>query len=91
MAQNRVMELRGPTMIQHGFEPGFKAKLHRKDLGIILQTAREYGVALPVTSLVDQMFTALIEDGKGEWDHSALLTVIEELSNHSLVTAERPG
>lgn len=85
LAQNRVMDLRGPTMIEHNFAPGFKARLHRKDLKIILQTAREYGVALPVSALVDQMFTNLVEHGKGDLDHSALLTVIEELSNHSIV------
>jgi 2-hydroxy-3-oxopropionate reductase len=82
LAQTRVMDLRGPTMIQGKFEPGFKVRLHRKDLSIILQTARELGVTLPSTALVDQLFTALVEKGRGEWDHSALLTLIEELSNH---------
>jgi len=85
LAQTKVMDLRGPTMLRHNFAPGFKARLHRKDLSIILQTAREYGVALPVSALVDQMFTNLVEHGKGDLDHSALLTVIEELSNHSIV------
>jgi 2-hydroxy-3-oxopropionate reductase len=89
LAQTRVMDLRGPTMIRHEFTPGFKARLHRKDLGIILQTARENGVSLPVSALVDQLFTSLVEAGKGELDHSALLTVVEALSNHSLV-ADRP-
>lgn len=84
LAQNRVMDLRGQTMIEHNFTPGFKAKLHRKDLNIILQTAQEYGVALPVSEMVEQMFTNLVENGKGDLDHSSLLTVIEELSNHSI-------
>ncbi len=84
LAQTRVMDMRGPTMIGHDFTPGFKARLHRKDLNIVLQAARESGVTLPVTALVDQMFTNLIAGGKGELDHSALLTVIEELSGHSL-------
>lgn len=87
LAQNKVMEMRGPTMIQHRFEPGFKVKLHLKDLGIVLQSAQEYGVTLPVTSLVSQMFSQLIEQGQGELDHSALLTVLEGLSNHSLVAS----
>ena len=84
LAQNRVMDLRGPTMIEHHFEPGGKAKFHHKDLGIILQLARTHGVALPMTALVDQLFTTLIEHGGGERDHSALLTVLEALSNFSL-------
>lgn len=79
LAQNRVMDLRGPTMIEHNFTPGFKSKLHRKDLNIVLQTAQEYGIKLPVTELVEQMFAKLVENGKGDLDHSALLTVIEDL------------
>lgn len=85
LAQNRVMDLRGQAMIQHSFEPGGKAKFHHKDLGIILEMARKHGVALPMTALVDQLFTSLIEHNNGECDHSSLLTVLELLSNHSLV------
>lgn len=87
LAQNRVMEMRGPNFLQHQFGPGFKIKLHRKDMGIVLQTAREYGVVLPVSALVDQMFTNMINAGKGELDHSALLTLIEELSKHTIGTS----
>jgi 2-hydroxy-3-oxopropionate reductase len=84
LAQNRVMDLRGPSMIQHQFTPGGKAKFHHKDLGIALQLARSYGVAVPMTAFVDQLFLALGEQGKGDLDHSALLTMLELLSNHSL-------
>lgn len=84
LAQNRVMDLRGQTMIQHSFEPGGKAKFQRKDLGIVLEMARKHGVALPMTALVDQLFTSLIEHNNGERDHSSLLTILELLSNHSL-------
>ncbi len=85
LAQNRVMDLRGQAMIHHSFEPGGKAKFHRKDLGIILDIARKQGVALPLTALVDQLFTSLIEHNQGERDHSSLLTILELLSNHSVV------
>jgi 2-hydroxy-3-oxopropionate reductase len=85
LAHSRLLDLRGPTMIKHSFEPGAKAKLHYKDLGIALEVAREYGVVLPGASLVTQLFMALVEDGKGELDHSALLTVLETLSHHSLI------
>jgi 2-hydroxy-3-oxopropionate reductase len=83
LAQTRVMDLRGPTMIRHDFEPGFKARLHLKDLKIILGTADKYGVKLPVTNIVEKMFTDLVERGGGDLDHSALLTVIEEMSKSS--------
>jgi 2-hydroxy-3-oxopropionate reductase len=86
LAQNRVMEMRGPNFLGHQFAPGFKIRLHRKDMGIILQTAREFGVVLPVSALVDQMFTRMINAQKGELDHSALLTLIEELSDHKIGT-----
>ncbi len=84
LAQSRVMDLRGPTMIRHMFEPGGKAKFHSKDLGIVLGLAREHGAALPFTALVDQLYTSLGQHGGGERDHSALLTVLEALSNTSV-------
>jgi 2-hydroxy-3-oxopropionate reductase len=85
LAQNRVMDLRGPTMIRHRFEPGGKAQFHRKDLNIALQLAHAYNVSLPITAIVDQLFTTLVARDQGGFDHSALLTVIETLSNHSLM------
>ena len=84
LAQNRVMDLRGPTMIQHQFAPGGKAQFHRKDLAIALQLAHAYNVSLPLTAIVDQLFTTLVAHQQGGLDHSALLTVIETLSNHQL-------
>ena len=84
MAQSRMMDVRGSTMAQHIFEPGFKAKLHLKDLGIVINTAREFGVALPVTGVVSQLYTTLVESGHGEADTSAILTVLETLSNHNI-------
>lgn len=80
LAQSRVLELRGATMAERRFEPGFKSRLHHKDLDIALRTAREQGVALPATALVEQLFTALLAHGGGELDHSALLTVVERLA-----------
>lgn len=80
LAQSRVLELRGQTMAQRRFEPGFKSRLHSKDLDIALRTAREQGVALPATALVEQLFTALLAQGGGDLDHSALLTVVERLA-----------
>ena len=83
LAQNRFMDLRGSSMIQHAFEPGGKAAFHLKDLKIVEQLAQEYQVVLPMGTLVTQFFTSLVAQGKGGLDHSALLTVIESLSNFS--------
>jgi 2-hydroxy-3-oxopropionate reductase len=82
LAANRVMELRGATMLAHDFTPGGRVSLHHKDLGIALETGRRYGVPLPVTAIVDQMFAALEVKGLSGLDHSALLLHLEELAAH---------
>jgi 2-hydroxy-3-oxopropionate reductase len=84
LAGNKVMEVRGRNFLEHDFTPGFRIDLHHKDLGIALQTAREYGVALPNTAAVDQMLQALRTNGRGDRDHSALLTHIEDLAHHTI-------
>jgi 2-hydroxy-3-oxopropionate reductase len=88
LAANRVMEVRGPNFLQHNFQPGFKIALHHKDLGIALAAGREYGVSLPVTAIVDQMLQALKLRGQGEQDHSALLTLIEDLAHHRIAESK---
>lgn len=77
LAANRVMEIKREKFLGHDFSPGGKVEFHHKDLGIALATGREYGVALPATVLVDQMFAALMAKGRGGWDHSALITLLE--------------
>jgi 2-hydroxy-3-oxopropionate reductase len=84
LAANRVMEVRGPNFLKHDFQPGFKIALHHKDLGIALSAGREYGVVLPITALVDQMLEALKLRGQGDQDHSAILTLIENLAQYRI-------
>jgi 2-hydroxy-3-oxopropionate reductase len=84
LAGNRVMEVRRRNFLEHDFTPGFKLELHHKDLGIALRTARELGVYVPTTAIVDQMLAALKAGGDGGLDHSALLKVIEEASAHRI-------
>lgn len=84
LAANKVMELRGEGMRTHNFTPGFRVRLHHKDLGIALGAGRAYGVPLPVTAIVDQMLASLEVGGHGDLDHSALLTYIEDLAHHSI-------
>jgi 2-hydroxy-3-oxopropionate reductase len=78
LAANKVLDVKGEKFLSHDFTPGGKVEYHRKDLGIALAAGREYGVTLPVTALVEQMFGVLEAKGRGGWDHSALLTLIEE-------------
>src|SRR5690348_12803930 len=84
LAANRVIELRGASMLTHDFAPGGRSKTHYKDLGIILELGRMYGVSLPVTALVDQMFASLVTRGRGDLDHTALLTYLEDLAAHRI-------
>ncbi len=84
MAATRVMEMRGQNFLEHNFTPGFKVNLHHKDLGIALSAAREYGVSLPLTGIVEQMLQALRTRGMGDQDHSALLTLTEEWAQHQI-------
>ena len=84
LAGNKVMEVKREKMLKHSFDPGFRVELHHKDLGIALAAGREYGVTLPVTAIVDQMLETLKMLGRGDQDHSALLTLIEESSGHEI-------
>ncbi len=87
LAANRVMEARGRNFLEHDFTPGFKARLHEKDLAIALGAGREYGVPLPVTALVEQLLLALIQRGQGELDHTALLSLLEDLAQRPIGAA----
>ena len=84
LAANRVIEQRGASMLAHDFAPGGRIRTHHKDLGIVLEMGRGCGVSLPVTALVDQMFASLETRGRGDLDHTALLTYLEALAAHHI-------
>ena len=84
LAGNKVMEVKREKFLSHNFDPGFRSELHHKDLGIALAAGREYGVALPVTAVVDQMLLTMKRKGWGGEDHSALLRIIEDQSGHEI-------
>jgi 2-hydroxy-3-oxopropionate reductase len=79
-AQTRVMDVRGPKVIKGEFEPGFRSRLHYKDLNIVMAAARDLHVALPATAVAHELFAALMALGRGDLDHSAVITVIEDLA-----------
>lgn len=79
-AQTRVMDVRGERVVRGDFEPGFRSKFHYKDLNIIMKTALDYKVPLPVTSLIHELFKTMIAKGRGDLDHSGIITVIEDLA-----------
>lgn len=78
-AYSRVLELHGKRMLEGDFKPGFKAKLHQKDLRIVLENAHRIGLALPAAAVVAQQFNALVGSGQGELDSSAVVKVTSPL------------
>lgn len=80
LARCGVLETRGMRILDRDFAPGFRARLHYKDLNNALAAARAYDVPLPVTALVTEMFKRLQVAGRGDLDHSAITTFLEELA-----------
>jgi 3-hydroxyisobutyrate dehydrogenase len=79
-AQSWVLANRSGRMLANDYPLGFKVALHRKDLGIALQLARETATALPVSALCEQLEIGLIGRGHGDDDMSAVARTIRELS-----------
>lgn len=80
-AQSRILDAHGQRMLERNFKPGFKIKLHHKDLGIALATGREFGVPLALTERVHDWMAQMKDTSKGDLDHSALVTLIEQWAN----------
>ncbi len=80
LAGSQVLETKAPMMFGRNFKPGFKVKLHHKDLQNALSTAKDLGVPLPLSSFVQQIFLSLMTEGRGEDDHSALATFFEKMA-----------
>ncbi len=78
LARCGVLELRGARMAEHDFTPGFRSRLHAKDLRNALATAHAADVPLPTTTLVHELFEDLVRSGRGELDHTSLLALVEE-------------
>jgi len=83
-ASSRILELHGERMINGTFNPGFRIRLHQKDLNLALSAARELGLALPNTAMAQQMFSSCAAHGGADLDHSALILAIEGLGSHSI-------
>ena len=84
-AQSKILDAHGQKMLERNFKPGFRIRLHEKDLKIALASGSEYGVPLMVTSIVAQMMAALKATGRGDLDHAGLVTLVEEMAGTKLV------
>lgn len=83
-ANSRILEIHGKRMTSGSFEPGFKVNLHQKDITSALNTARELGVPLPGAALFQQLLSSCMAQGGADWDHSAVIKVLEQAANHSI-------
>ncbi len=80
LAGSKCLEQKRPNYLSGSYKPGFKIDLHYKDLGLIMESARELGVPLPATAVVQELFSALRVRGQGGLDHSAVITLLEHLA-----------
>jgi 2-hydroxy-3-oxopropionate reductase len=80
-AYSRILESHGQKMIDRNFKPGFRMRLHRKDLDITLEAGRRYEAALPITTHVRELMSESIDNGLGEMDNSSIVLLLEKLSS----------
>jgi 2-hydroxy-3-oxopropionate reductase len=80
LARCGVLENRGMRIVNRDFDPGFRVRLHYKDLGIAIAAGKAYDVPLPVTAVVHEMFKQLKLMGRGELDHSGIVTLVEDMA-----------
>jgi 2-hydroxy-3-oxopropionate reductase len=84
-AQCWTLDVKPPRLFDGNRQPGFKASMQSKDLGIILQTAREYGIPLPSAAGHAQLYQAMVQNGMGNLDNSAVIGILETLANTQLL------
>lgn len=80
LAGSTLLERKGAAMLSRSFDPGFRVKLHDKDLRILVEAAAAAGAVVPIGAVVAQLLASLKARGHGDLDHSALLILVQELS-----------
>jgi 2-hydroxy-3-oxopropionate reductase len=80
LAGSSVLNAKAPMVIARNFKPGFRIELHEKDLRNALLAGESMKVALPMTSLVQQMLISLMNEGKGGLDHAAIVNFVEDMA-----------
>jgi len=86
-AQCWTLDVKPPRLFDGNRQPGFKAYMQAKDLNIVMETAREYGIPLPAAAEHTQLFNAMLQMGMAELDNSAVIGVIEKLAGIGLLDA----
>ncbi|MEV8517847.1 2-hydroxy-3-oxopropionate reductase [Dactylosporangium sp. NPDC051484] len=84
LAGSAVLDRKSAAMLTGDFQPGFRINLHHKDLGIVLEAARERDVAVPLGAMAAVLMGAARAQGDGELDHSALIRGVQRMSGASV-------
>lgn len=90
-AQCWTLDVKPPRLFAGNRAPGFKASMQAKDLNIILETARQYGIPLPSAAVDAQLYNAMLQNDMGALDNSAVIGIIEQLAGERLTTEPTPG
>lgn len=83
-AQCWSLDVKPPRLFAGNRTPGFKAYMQAKDLNIVMETARQYGMPLPATAVNAQLFNAMLQAGMAELDNSAVIGILEKLAGITL-------
>jgi 2-hydroxy-3-oxopropionate reductase len=77
-AASRILEVHGERMIKRTFDPGFRIRLHRKDIGLAMEAAKSLELYLPHAASLQQLMNKALADGLGDKDHSALISLLQD-------------
>lgn len=88
-AQCWTLDVKPPRLFAGNRQPGFKARMQAKDLNIVMESAREFGTPLLSASAHTQLFNAMVENGWGDLDNSAVIGMIELLAHEKLATDDQ--
>lgn len=84
LAQSKILDVHGERMINRTFDPGFRIRLHQKDLNLALESARSLNLSLPGTANAQQLFQACAANNGADWDHAGIVRALEKLANHEV-------
>jgi 2-hydroxy-3-oxopropionate reductase len=85
-AQCWTLDVKPPRLFNGNRLPGFKASMQSKDLNIVMETAKEYGIPLPSCAIDQQLYQSMLQNNLGNLDNSAIISVFENLANEKLKT-----
>lgn len=84
LATSKILDVHGERMINRTFEPGFRIRLHQKDLNLALESARSLNLSLPGTANAQQLFQACAANNGADWDHAGIVRALEKLADHEI-------